>query len=69
MGAGQTIHFQVLRQGQVIRVPVTLDARPDETEFVPGGPPPMQRLLDDREQAVREYWEREFAPLLKEGVG
>lgn len=68
-GAGQTVHVQVLRQGRVIKVPLTLDARPADADFNPGGPPPMEKLLDDRDQAANEYWEQAFAPLLKEGVG
>ena len=69
MGAGQTVTFLILRQGQVIRVPVTLDPRPDAADFVPGAVSPMKDLLDERDKTAREYWEKEFAPLVKEGVG
>jgi hypothetical protein len=70
MGAGQTIHFQVLRQGRVVEVPITLDVRPREADMPIGAPgSPMEGLLNKRETAAREYWEQEFAPLLKEGVG
>lgn len=69
MGPGQLLHFQVLRQGQVIRIPITLSARPEAAEFIPGGPRTMDQLLEDRERKAKEYWEAEFAPLLKEGIG
>jgi hypothetical protein len=64
-GAGKTVHFQILRQGQIVVVPVTLDARPDAAEFPQTT---MQALLNDRKAAADEYWETTFAPLLKEGV-
>jgi hypothetical protein len=69
MGAGQTVRFQVLRQGQIIRVPITLDPRPDDADLIPGGVSRIQGLLNDRKAAADEYWEKTFAPLLKEGVG
>jgi hypothetical protein len=64
VGAGKTVHFQILRQGQIVRVPVTLDPRPDAADFIPT----MTSLLNDRKAAADEYWETTFAPLLKEGV-
>jgi hypothetical protein len=69
LGAGTKAHFEVLRQGQVIRVEVKLDPRPEAADFVPGAANSIQKLLDDRKKAVDEVWEREFAPLLEEGVG
>jgi hypothetical protein len=66
MGAGETVHFQVLRQGQVIRVAITLDPRPSAAEDVVGK---IQELLQLRQKTANEYWEKKFAPLLKEGVG
>jgi hypothetical protein len=65
IGAGRTMHVEVLRQGQIIRVPITLDPRPEEADF----PPAMQNLLDRRKKEMEEYWKQQFAPLLGEGVG
>lgn len=67
-GAGKTLHFQLLRQGQVMRVPITLDPRPDDADQI-GGPDPMKELLERRRLKADVYWESTFAPLLKEGVG
>jgi hypothetical protein len=67
-GAGQTVLFEVLRQGQVQRVPITLDPKPDEADPA-SGINAMQNMLDKRRTAAEEYWEKTFAPLLKEKVG
>ena len=60
---GTTIHFQVMRQGQVIRVPVAPDPRPFEADGL------MQDLIYRRQRQADEYWEKSFAKVLKEGVG
>jgi hypothetical protein len=60
---GNTIHFQVMRQGQIIRVPVAPDPRPFEADVN------MQDLTYRRQRKADEYWEKAFAPALKEGVG
>ena len=60
---GTTIHFQVIRQGQVIRVPVAPDPRPFEAEGM------MNDLLYRRQGKADAYWDREFAPVMKEGIG
>jgi len=60
---GTTIHFQVLRQGQVIRVPIAPDPRPWEIDT--GG----QQLIFQRQQKADDYWNSSFGPMLKEGVG
>ena len=67
--AGETIHFQLLRQGQVIQVPVTLDPRPEAADPLNAGLNAMQNLIDDRKMRAAEYWDKTFAPLLKEGAG
>jgi len=67
-GVGQTVQFEVLRQGQVHRVSVALDPKPDEADPT-AGINAMQKLLDDRRRDAEEYWEKTFAPLLKEKVG
>jgi hypothetical protein len=61
---GTTVHFQILRQGQVVRVPVTLDPKPIESE-----PVLLQRLVERRLEKAEDYWNRAFAGLVKEGVG
>lgn len=66
-GAGETIHLQVLRQGQVVRLPVTPGPRP--MAVVDPFNNAMEPLLDRRKKQVESYWEQTFAPLLKEGVG
>jgi hypothetical protein len=60
---GTTIHFQVMRQGQVIRVPVAPDPRPFEADGL------MQDLIYRRQRQADDYWEKSFAKVLREGVG
>jgi S1-C subfamily serine protease len=63
--AGDRLHFQVLRQGRVIVVPVVLSALPSEAITGAIG----DRFFEDRDRAADEYWEKEFAPLLGEAIG
>lgn len=60
---GTTIHFQVIRQGQIVRVPVAPDPRPFEADGL------MQDLIYRRQRKAEAYWEDTFAPVIKEGVG
>ena len=60
---GTTIHFQVMRQGQVIRVPVAPDPCPFDADGL------MQDLIYRRQRKADEYWEKSFAQVLKQGVG
>ena len=60
---GQTIHFQVLRQGQVLRVPVAPDPRPFDADGM------MQQLLRNRQIKADEYWDSAFGGLVKEALG
>src|SRR5947207_2187172 len=60
---GTVIHFQVMRQGQVIRVPVAPDPRPLEADVN------MQELSFRRQRKADDYWEKAFAPVVKEAVG
>ena len=60
---GSTVHLQVIRQGQIIRVPVAPDPRPFEADTL------MPDLISTRQREAEKYWEREFAPVIKEGVG
>jgi hypothetical protein len=59
----QTIHLKILRHGQTMKIPVTLDPRPampvmDEL-FA------MDDLVAKREQAAERYWKDAFAPLIQ----
>ncbi|MDB5303383.1 MAG: hypothetical protein JWM97_932 [Phycisphaerales bacterium] len=65
-GAGTVLHFQVLRHGQVIRLAIKLDPRPFDANFGFGGT--MDGLLEQRRIAAEEYWDKNFAMLLKEKV-
>lgn len=60
---GSTVHLQVMRQGQIMRVPVAPDPRPFEADGL------MPDLIRQRQHAAEQYWEREFSPLVKEGLG
>lgn len=60
---GTTIHFQVMRQGQIVRVPVAPDPRPFEADGL------MQDLIYRRQRMAEAYWEDNFAPVIQEGVG
>jgi hypothetical protein len=64
VGPGNTIHLQVLRAGNVRRVAVTLDPRPTEIDM----DPTMSDLVARRRGAFQAFWEKTFAPLLKEQV-
>jgi hypothetical protein len=78
--AGDVVHLQVLRGGQEIEVPITLNARPlwapqMARPFVQPPPPfvgPMPKNTDDeireRERRADDYWEQQFAPLMDEGM-
>ncbi len=58
LGAGTVAHFQVLREGQIIWVPITLDARPlvDEHD--------ISQMLTDRQMDADAYWDTHFATLV-----
>jgi hypothetical protein len=59
--AGQTIRLEVLRQGRILNVPITLDRRPLHTDDDAA----LQEFINDRADRADEIWERDFAPLLK----
>jgi hypothetical protein len=61
---GQPIEFEVLRQGQVVRVPMTLSPRPKAVE-VDGQ---LHQLRQERDQKAFQYWRDTFAPLVGEEV-
>jgi hypothetical protein len=58
--AGTTITLEVLRQGQILHVPVTLDRRPLKTR-----PSELPEFVNDRADRADEAWGRDFAPLLE----
>jgi hypothetical protein len=64
-GAGQVIHLDVLRQNQVIRVEVTLDARPADLQGQGDQDMSVLDLLRRRDDAADDYWSRDFVPLFK----
>jgi hypothetical protein len=61
---GDRLTLELLRQGRVIRVPITLDVRPKVAEDI--------NLIDEftnqREVKAEEYWRRNFASLVDEGI-
>lgn len=60
---GSTIRLEVLRQGQVIHVSLTLDCRPAEVGTSP------DNFRRERAEKFDDYWRETFAPLLKDSVG
>jgi hypothetical protein len=56
---GQTITFEVVRQGQIVNVPITLDRRPINLQNS------VEEFLADRARAADKVWDRDFAPLLE----
>jgi hypothetical protein len=63
--AGRTVHLDVLRRGQVVRVSIKLNGRP---ALAGQGEAVLNELLHERLVKAEEYWQRVFAPLLEEGV-
>jgi hypothetical protein len=63
--AGTTLHFQVLRQGQVISVVIRLDARPLEAD---NGPDAMREFNRLRLARADEYWKQHFSDLMRQSV-
>jgi hypothetical protein len=66
---GRTLHFQVLRRGRLVKVPVTLDPRPDAAAAAGGNPAPTDAFDRQRREKADAYWRESFAPLLREAVG
>jgi hypothetical protein len=63
--AGDSVVVQVLRQGQVLDLPLRLSARPD---FPPLDQVSTEQFLRSRTDAAEQYWIRTFAPLVQEPV-
>jgi hypothetical protein len=70
--AGQSATFEVLRQGRVVSVTITLERRPevlDRNRVGVGNVDVLRAFNDRRADDAAEMWERDFAPLLGERVG
>lgn len=65
LGPGRKVHFEVMRGGRVIRVPVVLDPRPLEADAING----LEQMIGNRRRLADDYWLQAFEPLLKEKVG
>ena len=61
---GDALHLILLRQGQVVQVPIQPDPRPADADR----PLAIDDLLRPRREKADEYWQRTFAPLLEPGV-
>lgn len=59
-GANHEVILEVLRQGQVIRVPLRLMPRPK----LPESPDVIESFSAERKQKGEAYWKKEFLPLL-----
>lgn len=64
MKPGVTVRLLVLRRGQVVEVPITLDAHPAETM-----PDNGELFRAKREERFAAYWQREFEPLVRRSLG
>jgi len=62
---GQPVQFQILRQGRVIDLSLILDAKPLEAEV---GVDAMREFNRQRLLRADQYWQKNFADLLKESV-
>jgi hypothetical protein len=62
---GSTIRLRVLRHGQIIQVPLTLDAKPLDASSYDAA----EVFRRERAEKFEDYWRQTFAPLLKESVG
>jgi len=62
---GSVVRLQVLRQGQLMEVRVTLDSRPLEADGIDSA----EGFRDRRTKKFDEYWQANFANLLKQRLG
>ena len=69
VGAGRTVRFDILRRGQLAKVAVTLDPRPEAADANLRGIGQMDELVSGRRQKAEAYWDQTFGPLLKDRVG
>jgi hypothetical protein len=59
---GQTVTFEVARQGRLLTIPMTLQPRPAAFDDVAD----MDQFAGRRYDEAEAYWQRDFAPLLDE---
>ena len=63
--AGDTVQFEVLRQGQILTIPITLDHKPMSLHVRMD----IEEFNGRRADQVNDLWDRDFAPLLVETLG
>jgi S1-C subfamily serine protease len=56
---GETVTFEVVRQGRLVQVPIKLDARPRGAST-----PDFAETLRRRDEWAEQYWRAHFAPLV-----
>jgi len=61
--AGRDVTLTVLRQGQTVKIPLRLSARP-----LPAGKQADKHWLEERQAAAEQYWQTQFASLVGAGV-
>jgi hypothetical protein len=61
--AGDTIRLEVLRQGQILSIPITLDLKPFNVDKQ------IEEFTARRADQANDLWERDFAPLLVATLG
>jgi len=64
----QPIHLEIFRGGRVTTVAITLAARPAEVDINPANLEWFQREKQRRLDLGEDYWQREFPPLVDDGV-
>lgn len=64
--AGQTVTFELLRGGRLIRVPIRLDARPADAR--PREPRWVDQVIPERAARAEAYWAQQFQPLVEDRV-
>lgn len=61
---GETITFEILRQGKIVQVPLKLDPRP----IAASDPLAIAELISGRTARAESYWTKVFKPLLERDV-
>ena len=66
-GAGKTLHFKVLRRGEIVTVEVPLDARPVDLSggMLEAYSAQVDKLQYQRREEAQAYWDQQFAPLVQ----
>lgn len=67
--AGETVTFEVARNGGTREVTIRLDARPAAADPARGDPGALDAFLGGRFEEAAKCWERDFLPLLGEKLG